>query len=140
MAGQVLATTFVEPRGTIRSVIAGVVGHEIAGAAGTVAASQSSRIEGTSPLHKGDIGYFAVDQVVLYRAKRGAFKPKPTEEVVASGPFEMVKDAQVERKKISGVLTVRFADGSEWMFDIPKVHLATAEVVAHALTTRHPSG
>jgi hypothetical protein len=71
----------------------------------------------------------------VYRAKRGAFKPKPTEEIYATAPRASVNGADLERKKLSGVLIIRFTDGNDWTFDIPKIHLSTAEAVARTLTT-----
>jgi hypothetical protein len=139
MPGQVLATTFVEPRGMIKSIVAGTIGREIAGGLGAATAARGidESSAGASPLTKGQLGYLVVfdDEVVLYRAKRGAFKPKPSEEVYATAPRESVAGAELERKKLSGVLTVRLADGSEWAFDVPKIYLVTAEGVAGALTT-----
>jgi hypothetical protein len=138
MPGQVLATSFVEPRGTIKSIIAGTVAREVAGAVTGVAAAPSVRSSGESstPLTAGQLGYLAAfdDQIVMYRAKRGAFKPKPTDEVYATAPRESVAGAELDRKKISGVLTVRFTDGNEWAFDIPKIYLNTADAVVRALT------
>ncbi len=138
MPGQVLATSFVEPRGTIKSIIAGTIGREIGG--DLTAATASHDIEehsaGASPLTKGQLGYLVAhdDQIVLYRAKRGAFKPKPSDEIFATAPRDSTTGAELERKKLSGVLIVRFADGSEWSFDVPRVYLSTAEAIVRALT------
>jgi hypothetical protein len=138
MPGQVLATSFVEPRGTITSIIAGTIGREVAGglAATTASHDVDAQNAGASPLTAGQLGYLVAqdDQVVLYRAKRGAFKPKPTEEVVATAPRDSMTGAELDRKKLSGVLTLRFADGGEWTFDVPKVHLSGAEGIVRALT------
>ncbi len=138
MPGQVLATSFVEPRGTIMSIVAGTIGREIGGGltAATAARGVEQNSAGASPLTKGQLGYLVAfdDQVVLYRAKRGAFKPKPTEEVYATAPRGSVTGAELERKKVSGVLVVHFADGSEWAFDVPKIYLSTAEGIAVSLT------
>jgi hypothetical protein len=138
MPGQVLATSFVEPRGTIKSIVAGAIGRELGG--GLTAATAAHGVEqdsaGASPLAKGQVGYLVAfdDQIVLYRAKRGAFKPKPSDEVLATAPRASVTGAELERKKLSGVLTVRFADASEWTFDVPKIYLSTAEGIAAALS------
>jgi hypothetical protein len=138
MPGQVLATSFVEPRGTIMSIVAGTIGREISGGLTTATAArgveQSSA--GASPLTKGQLGYLVAfdDQIVLYRAKRGAFKPKPAEEVYATAPRGSVAGAELERKKLSGVLTIQFADGSDWTFDIPKIYLSSAEGIVAAIT------
>ena len=52
----------------------------------------------------------------------------------ATAPRGSVTGAELERKKLSGVLMVHFADGSEWAFDVPKIHLSTAEEVVGTLT------
>jgi hypothetical protein len=132
-----IAATFVEPRGMIRSVVAAVAGREVLGAVGAVAASSiaSAGTSDSSPLHKGQIAYLSVfpDEIVLCRAKRGAFRPKPTEERIASAPRTSVRSANVDKGRIAGVLEISFVDGSSWTFDVPKVHLAGANQITAAL-------
>ena len=133
-----LAATFVEPRGMIRSIVAATAGREVLGALGAISAEQaaSSGTAGASPLKKGDIAHLSVsgDRVVLCKAKRGAFKPKSTDEVIALAPREAVRSATVEKGKIAGVLEVSFDDGSSWAFDIPKVHLKGAQQIGAELS------
>ena len=137
MPGHVaIAATFVEPRGMIRSVVAGVAGREILGAVGLAAASAASA--GTaraSPLRTGQIAYLSVsaDELVLFHAKRGAFRPRPTDEVVASAPRSTVESATLEKGRLAGVLEISFAGGSNWAFDIPKVHLGGAQQITAVL-------
>ena len=133
---QAIAATFVEPRGMIRSVVAGVAGREILGAVGLAAASAASA--GTaraSPLRTGQIAYLSVsaDELVLFHAKRGAFRPRPTDEVVASAPRSTVESATLEKGRLAGVLEISFAGGSNWAFDIPKVHLGGAQQITAVL-------
>jgi hypothetical protein len=132
-----IAATFVEPRGMIRSIVAGVAGKEVLGAVGaTAAAMAASRgTDDASPLKKGQIAYLAVsaEELTMFRAKRGAFKPKPTTEAIASAPRADVSSATVEKGRIAGVLEIRFADGESWTFDVPKVHLSGANEIAAAL-------
>jgi hypothetical protein len=133
---QAIAATFVEPRGMIRSVVAGVAGREVLGAVGlAVASATSAPTAGASPLRAGSIAYLSVsaDEVVLFHAKRGAFRPKATDEVVASAPRSTVERATLEKGRIAGVLEISFAGGSTWAFDIPKVHLGGAQQIAAAL-------
>lgn len=142
MPGHVaIAATFVEPRGMIRSVVAGVAGGELLGAVGltAVAAAASAGTGGASPLQAGQIAYLSVsaEEIVLFHAKRGAFRPKPTDEVVASAPRSTVESARLEKGRLAGVLEISLAGGSTWAFDIPKVHLGGAQQVAAALA---PSG
>jgi hypothetical protein len=134
---QAIAATFVEPRGMIRSVVVGVAGREILGAVGLAAASAaaSTGTAGASPLRAGSIAYLSVsaDDLVLFHAKRGAFRPKATDEVVASAPRSTVERATLEKGRIAGVLEISFAGGSTWAFDIPKVYLSGAQQVAAVL-------
>ena len=121
----------------IRSIVAATAGREVLGALGSISAERAAAAgtEGASPLKKGDIAYLSVsgDQVVLRKAKRGAFKPKPTEEVIASAPRASVRGAAIEKGRIAGVLKVSFEDGSSWEFDVPKVHLKGAQQIETAL-------
>jgi hypothetical protein len=106
--------------------VIGAVSAERAASAGT---------EGASPLKKGEIAHLSVssEQLTLCRAKRGAFKPKPTDEVIASAPRAAVRSAKVDRGRIAGVLEISFEDGSTWAFDVPKVHLSGAQQIAREL-------
>ncbi|HKO29125.1 MAG TPA: hypothetical protein VJU80_16825, partial [Solirubrobacteraceae bacterium] len=87
---QTLAATFVEPRGMVRSAVAATAGRQVLGALGALSAERAAAAgtAAASPLKKGDIAHLSVshDELTLCRAKRGAFKPKPTDEVVASAP------------------------------------------------------
>jgi hypothetical protein len=132
-----LAATFVEPRGMVRSIVASVAGSELAGAVGATAATlaASAGTDDASPLGRGQIGYLGVfpDEIAMFRAKRGALRPKPTTEVIASAPRSEVRAATIEKGRIASVLELSFADGSSWAFDVPKVHLAGAKAIAQAL-------
>jgi hypothetical protein len=139
-----LAGTFVEPRGTILSVIARDTGHVFGAASRAVGAAMSDRAEreraGSSPLAKGDIAYLGVtaDAVILFRAKRGLLKPKATDEVIATAPRVETTSARVEDGRLSSVLAIAFADETAWTFDIPKIHLKGAREVAAALAPPRP--
>jgi hypothetical protein len=129
--------TFVEPRGMVRSIVAGTVGREVLGAVGGISAQRAaeSRDAGTSPIRAGQIAYLGLrgEELILLRAKRGAFRPKATDEVIATAPRTSVSAANLERGRLAAVLHVTFADGSTWAFDVPKVHVSGAEAVAAAL-------
>jgi hypothetical protein len=135
-----LAATFVEPRGMIRSIVAATAGREVLGALGALTAERtaSAGTEGASPLKKGEIAHLSVshDEIRLCKAKRGAFKPKPTDEVIAAAPRGAVRTARLDKGRIAGVLEVSFEDGSSWAFDVPKVHLKGAQQIAAELSSR----
>lgn len=123
----------------IRSTVAATAGREVLGALGAVSAERaaSAGTDGASPLKKGDIAHLSVsgDELTLCKAKRGAFKPKPTDEVIAAVPRGAVRTARVEKGRIAGVLEVSFEDGSTWAFDVPKVHLKGANAIASELAS-----
>jgi hypothetical protein len=56
----------------------------LGGAAASAAASRGSG--DASPLATGQIAYLGLfpDELTMFRAKRGAFRPKPTNQVIAS--------------------------------------------------------
>jgi hypothetical protein len=132
-----IAGTFVEPRGMIRSIVAGVAGGEVAGAIGAAATASiaAATTAGASPLAPGQIAYLAAfaDEVVMFRAKRGALRPKQTTEVLAAAPRGDLRAARLDKGRLAGVLTLDFADGTAWAFDVPKVHLAGAAAIAAVL-------
>jgi hypothetical protein len=132
-----LAATFVEPRGMVRSIVAATAGREVLGALGAISAegAASAGTDGASPLRKGDIAHLSVsrEELRLCKAKRGAFKPKPTDELIAAAPRAAVRSAKVDKGRIAGVLEVSFEDGSTWAFDVPKVHLKGAQEIASEL-------
>jgi hypothetical protein len=129
--------TFVEPRGMVRSIVAGTVGREVLGAVGGVSAQHAAEAQhaGSSPIRAGQIAYLGLsgEELTLFRAKRGAFRPKATDDVIATAARASVSAAELERGRLAGVLQVTFADGSTWAFDVPKVHLSGAEEIAAAL-------
>jgi hypothetical protein len=118
----------------VRSIVAATAGREVLGALGAITAERtaSAGTEGASPLKKGEIAHLSVshDEIRLCKAKRGAFKPKPTDELIAAAPRAAVRGATIEKGRIAGVLEVSFEDGSTWAFDVPKVHLSGARQIA----------
>ena len=122
----------------VRSIVAATAGREVLGALGALTAERaaSAGTEGASPLKKGEIAHLSVsqDELRLCKAKRGAFKPKPTDEVIAAAPRAAVRSAKVDKGRLAGVLEVSFEDGSTWAFDVPKVHLKGAQEIASTLT------
>jgi hypothetical protein len=129
--------TFVEPRGMVRSIVASTVGREVLGAVGAASAQHAAESQhaGSSPMRAGQIAYLALSgqALTLFRAKRGAFRPKATDDVIAAAPRASVGTATLERGRLAGVLEVSFHDGSTWAFDVPKVHLSGADAIATAL-------
>jgi hypothetical protein len=70
---------------------------------------------------------------VLFNARRGALRPKPTGDVIAPAARAGVRSAGLAKGRLGGVLEVSFVDGVAWAFDVPKVHRKGAESIAAAL-------
>jgi F0F1-type ATP synthase membrane subunit c/vacuolar-type H+-ATPase subunit K len=130
-----IASTYVEPRGAGRAMVARIAGGEVLGAVGGALAGTAARTPDKSPVKAGKIGFLAVfpEEVVLFAGKRGAFKPKPSDEVILSLPRSSVSSAALEKKAVKAVLTLSLSDGEKWEFDMPRVHIKAAEKVAQAL-------
>jgi hypothetical protein len=122
--------TFVEPVGMIRSAVGGAIG----GAVGSAVANSAD--QAGTVLARGQIGYLGVfpTDVVLFAARRGAFRPKPTESVIAAADRSMVRGAHLERGRIAGVLVVQLIDSTSWRFEVPRVHLGGAQRIVATLT------
>jgi hypothetical protein len=130
-----LASTFVEPRGSARQMIARAAGGEAFGVLGRAAAGLGTEPGKKSPVEAGKIGFLAVfpEEVVLFAGKRGAFKPKPTEDVIASVPRTAIASAELEKKAVKGFLILALRDGEKWEFDMPRAHFKDAKKVVGAL-------
>jgi hypothetical protein len=116
--------TFVEPRGMVRSIVAGTVGREVLGAVGAMSAQHAAESQhaGSSPIRAGQIAHLelAGNELALFRAKRGAFRPKATDEVIATAPRTSVSAAKLERGRLAGVLEVMFADAPRGPLTCPR--------------------
>jgi hypothetical protein len=128
-----LAGTFVTSRGFAWGTgltvgIGGVVGA----AAG---AAVDKRTAAPSPLNRGDLAYLAVmpESVALFKAKRGALKPKVTDELLAEVPRSELQASRYDKGKMVGVFELQFSDGSSWAFDVGRAFAKSATEVATAL-------
>ena len=134
MAGsEALEGVFVTARGDAwaTGLTVGIGG--VAGAAAGVAADK--RTEGATSLRRGELGYLSVtqDSVRIGKAKRGAFKPKATGEVIAEVPRSELRASRYKRGKLVGVFELDLSDGTQWAFDVGKAFASSANRVAHAL-------
>jgi hypothetical protein len=79
-----IAGTFVQPRGSIRSQITDITGGAVLGVVGASAVAEQG-VDGALLLQEGQLAYLVVlpDSVVLFTARKGAFKPKPTDSAIA---------------------------------------------------------
>jgi hypothetical protein len=130
-----LAGVFVTSRGDAiaTGLTVGIGG--IAGAAAGVAADKRSA--GVATLPRGKLGYLAVtaDDVVIVRAKRGAFKPKATDDVVLQLPRTELTASRYRKGKAVGVFELVLSGGETWAFDVGRAFASGAMRVAHELGT-----
>ncbi len=130
---EVLAGVFVTSRGNAWGTgltvgLGGVVG---AAAGAAVDAKKAA----PSPLAAGDLAYLAVlpDAVAVFKAKRGALKPKATDEVLGQAPRSEVRGSRYSKGKMVGVFELEFSDGSSWAFDVGRPFAKQAGQVASLL-------
>jgi len=130
-----LAGTFVEPKGTILSVVGGAINGQVG--VGLVAGA-SEAMAGSSPLPAGAIAYLGItpDTAVLFGARRGLFSPKSTGQVIATAARSEIVGASLQGVRLGSLLTVSFRDGSSWQFDIPKIHKKGAQGIVDVLMGR----
>ena len=131
-----LAGTFLSPKGLTARMTAMTAGRVVGGVLGQVAADQATggeRYQGAPDF--GQVGYVAVtqDEVAIVRGKKGAFKPKVGDEVVARAPRSSVQAVDFDKGALKGSLTIEFADGGWWEFEIPKIYRKTTERVVSVL-------
>jgi hypothetical protein len=108
----------------------------IGGVAGAAAgAAVDKHTAAPSPLAAGDLAYLAVtpEAVEVYKAKRGALKPKVTDELLGRCPRGDVTASRYKKGKMVGVFELDFADGSSWAFDVGRAFAKGAGEVAGAL-------
>lgn len=124
--------TFVMGHGSIKGKMASAVGGAIGSLAHSAVTARST--EGLLP--KGQIAYLAAypEQVVLFGVKRGQFKPKATDEILANVHRAEIHEVQLESKALYGTIHVRFRGGDSWTFDVPRVHRSAARRVVDALS------
>jgi hypothetical protein len=129
-ADNAMAGTFVARRG---AAIAG--GAASAGLVGVAIAAKQDKKGSDSPLTMGQIGYLAVnaENLTLYATKRGAFKPKATDEVIGEVPRSAVTQSRYKKGSIASILEFDFSDGSRWEFDIGRIFRKDGEKVATML-------
>jgi len=135
-----VAGTFLSPKGLTSRMTVMAAGRVVGGLIGTVAADKATggeRYEGAPDF--GQVGYVAVtqDEVAIVRGKKGAFKPKVGDEVVARVRRTDVQAVEFDKGALKGSLKIQFADGGWWEFEIPKIYRKTTEKVVEALA---PSG
>lgn len=108
----------------------------IGGVVGALAGAAVDKAKAApSPLNKGDLAYLAVlpNDVAVFKAKRGALKPKATDELLGAAPRTAVSSARYKKGGVVGVFELAFADGSSWSFDVGRPFAKKATEVVQLL-------
>jgi hypothetical protein len=117
-----------------------VAGAEVAGLVGTVVAGIAMR-DGSSRTPDlpdfGRVGYVAVSatEVVVVKTKTGLLKMSPTGVALARAPRSELVSAELEDGRLLSHLLLRFADGRQWEFDVPKANKKSARAVVATLSS-----
>jgi len=132
-----LAGTLVNPKGYAKKAVARVAGREVAGFVGSVAAGLAvgAKGEGAPDLPDfGRVGYVAVSDadVAVLKTKMG-WKMTPTEDVLARAPRSELASVDFDEGRMVSHLTLQFANGRQWNFDVPRTDKKTAKAVVAAL-------
>jgi hypothetical protein len=83
----------------------------------------------------GRIGYLAASdsELVLTKTSQLGFKPQPRGDALVRVPRSEVASAAIEHGRILSHLTLRFANGSEWAFEIARLNRQDATELVQAL-------
>ena len=135
-ADSALAGVFVTSRGNAWATgLTAGLGGAVGAAAG---AAVEKRKAAPSPLASGELAYLAVlpDAVAVFKAKRGALKPKATDDLLGEAPRAELRGSTYTKGKMVGVFELEFADGSTWAFDVGRAFAKHAAEVAGLLGSR----
>jgi hypothetical protein len=129
------AGCFVSPKGLTRKVTGATAAGVVGGAAGRVIASAAAGRGGAAAPSFGPLGYVAVTaaEIAIVKGKAGLMKPSVGDKVIARVPRGQVSSATLDPGMLKAALKVAFTDGSEWEFEVPKIHRRNAETVVQAL-------
>jgi hypothetical protein len=133
-----IAGTLVNPRGLMKKSVARVAGREVAGLAGSIAASIATRDKekgaATELPSFGRVGYIAVSETEVAVLKtRTGWKMHPTDEVLGRALKSDLSSVDFDEGRMVSHLDLHFANGTVWQFDIPRSDRKTAKAVVAAL-------
>jgi hypothetical protein len=136
LGAQEIAGSFVSQKGLTKEITGQTAARLVAGAAGTIAASGLAD-DGAAP-DFGNTGYVAVtaSEVAIVKAKSGLMKPKVGDAVVARMPRDQITNVELGTHMLTAGLTITFASGQSWSFEVPRVFRSSAERVVQALGGR----
>jgi hypothetical protein len=138
LGGNEVAGTCVSPRGLTKKMTLRTAGGQVAGMAGDLAASAVSgkTSKGAPDMPSfGRMGYLAASEtdLALTKTSQLGFKPHPIGDALVLVPRSEVESAALEKGKLLSQLTLSFANGVTWEFEIPRAHRNSAQQLVTAL-------
>jgi hypothetical protein len=133
-----VAGTCVSPRRLTKKMTTRTAGGQVAGLAGDLAASAAAGTtsEGAPDVPSfGRMGYLAASETELAITKTSqmGFMPRPIGDALVRVPRTEVRSATLERGRLLSQLTLSFANGVIWEFEIPRAHRNSAQRLVTAL-------
>ena len=137
VAEPLVGSCLVTPKGASTGIMAGAV-LGAAGSAAKAAADTASGAhgDGKAPLATGtaSLGLLALtaQDVVLVNGRRGMVKPVATG-LAGRAPRRDLVGAELGKAKLTAPLRLTWADGSEWLLDVPRAETKRAQALLDQL-------
>jgi hypothetical protein len=133
-----VAGALVSPRGLTKKMSMGTAGAQVGGLVGSLAANAlASKTAKKTPDMPGfgRVGYLAVSEteLILTKTSQIGWKPHPKGDALVRMPRGDVQSVDLERGKLLSHLTVTFADGRSWYFEIARANRKGAMEFTSAL-------
>lgn len=135
LGGAEIAGTVVSPRGLTKRMTMRTAGGQIAGVVGDVAAGAMAGKGAPDVPNYGRMGYLAASETELALTKTSqlGWKPHPTGDALVRVPRSDVESITMEDGRLLSQLTLSFANGVRWEFEVPRAHRKTAKGLVSAL-------
>jgi hypothetical protein len=138
LGGAEIAGTVVSPRGLTKRMTMRTAGGQIAGVVGDVAAGAMAGKAGTGVPdvpNYGRMGYLAASEteLALTKTSQMGWKPHPTGDALVRVPRSDVESITIQDGRLLSQLTLTFANGVRWEFEVPRAHRKTAKGLVSAL-------
>lgn len=133
-----VAGTLVSPRGLTKKMSIGTAGSQVGGLVGSLAAAAAtSRKSKATPAMPsfGRSGYLAASdaELIITKTSQLGWKPHTKGDALVRVPRSDLQSVAMNRGKVLSQLTLTFADGLEWAFEIPRANRRDAEQFTNAL-------
>jgi hypothetical protein len=133
-----VAGVLVNPQGMAKKMTAKTAGRVVGGLAGSMAASAGvgdSYAGAPDVPDFGRVGFLccSAQDIALVKTKTGALKMKVTDEVLARVARSQITAVDFDGGVLLSHLTITFANGVVWAFDVPKAGKKAAHALAAVL-------